>query len=251
MLVLILVVFLFIIVFNDSTNRRIKIDTFEDLEKEKAYVINLDSRPDRWTKMLEKFRDAPFKLERFSAIKHEHGLTGCGLSHTTIIQMAKDKNMPSVLIMEDDCKPIKEFNNIWPKIKKWLDQHSSSWDIFIGGNSYYASTIPSLDVSSSSIKPICVINSNIKLYYTKLLCLHFYYLNSSGYDKFLEWKNNTNQAIDIWPNIIQMKIISSSPFIATQDEDFSNINNSKANYESIFKTSENVIASIQNNSACD
>jgi len=248
MSVLIILAFLFIIVFNNYTTK--KVDGFEDVEKEKAYVINLDSRPDRWSKMQDKFRDAPFQLERFSAIKHENGLTGCGLSHTTIIQMAKDKNLPSVLIMEDDCKPIKEFNNIWPKIKKWLDQNSSSWDIFIGGNSYYASTIPSFDISSSSIKPICVINSNIKLYYTKLLCLHFYYLNVSGYDKFLEWKNNKKEAIDVWPNIIKMKIVSSLPFIATQDEDFSNINNSTANYEDIFKTSENVIASIQNNSAC-
>lgn len=250
MIILILILFLIIIIFNQYTKNS---EAFTEKEEviDNAYVINLDSRPDRWEKMQEKFKDSPFKLERFSAIKHEHGLTGCGLSHTSIIQMAKDNNLPSILIMEDDCKPSNEFNSIWPKIKKWLDNHKDSWDIFIGGNSYYASSIPSLDISPSSIKPICTINSSTKLYHTKLLCLHFYYLNSSGYDKFLEWKNNKHEAIDIWPNIISMKIISSTPFIATQDEDFSNINNNNANYESIFKTSENVIASIQNNSVCD
>jgi len=60
MSVLILLAFLFIIVFNNYTIK--KVDSFEDVETEKAYVINLDSRPDRWLKIQDKFRDAPFKL---------------------------------------------------------------------------------------------------------------------------------------------------------------------------------------------
>ena len=254
MLVLILIIFLFIIVFNDYTNRRIKIDTFEDVEKDKAYVINLDSRPDRWTKMLEKFKDAPFQLERFSAIKDSVGWKGCGNSHMALIQMAKDNNLPSILIMEDDCNPSKEFNEYWPKIKKWLDSNKNKWDIFIGGNTYYGSVFTSSkDKQLNTIEPVCTIKPDIKLYSTKLLCLHFYYLNSSAYDRFLEWKNDIdkNGAVDVWPNTIKMKIISCIPFIASQNEDYSNINNTTANYKSMFKTSENLIASIQNNLVCN
>jgi len=252
MSVLILLAFLFIIVFNNYTIK--KVDSFEDVETEKAYVINLDSRPDRWLKIQDKFRDAPFKLERFSAIKDSVGWKGCGYSHMALIQMAKDANLQSVLIMEDDCNPTKEFNEYWPKIKNWLDNNRNKWDIFIGGNTYYASVFTSSkDKQLNTIQPVCTIKPDIKLYSTKLLCLHFYYLNSSIYDKFLEWKNDIdkNGAVDVWPNTMKMKIISSSPFIATQDEDFSNINNSAANYKSMFKTSENIIASIQNNSVCD
>lgn len=248
--ILISIVVILIFFLNQYTKNIESYTEINDTKKDKAYVINLDSRPDRWLKMLEKFKNSSFTLERFSAIKHEHGLTGCGLSHASLIQMAKDNNMESILIIEDDSMPIEEFDIMWPKIKKWLDNNKDAWDIYVGGNSYYANKIPSLDKSVSSIKPICSLDPIIKLYYTKMLTTGFYYLNKSGYDKYLEWKNNKHEPIDIWPNIINMKILSSTPFIATQEEDFSNINNSNANYHSIFKTSENIIASIQNNSAC-
>jgi len=223
-------------------------------QNDTAYVINLDKRPDRWSNMLKKFEHAPFILERFPAIENSVGWKGCGMSHITLIQMAKDKSMPNILVMEDDCKPSNDFNRSWSLIKKWLDNNKDRWDIFIGGNSYYGSIFTSnTDKHLDTIKPICIISSNIKLYYTKMLTTGFYYMNHSTYDRFLEWKKDIdkNGAIDIWPNIIQMKIISCTPFIATQDNTFSDIENGHKNYESPFKESEQVIDSIQNNSVCD
>jgi GR25 family glycosyltransferase involved in LPS biosynthesis len=253
MIVLILLIFLFIIVFNNYTNRT-NIDTFEDVKKEIAYVINLDSRTDRWTKIQDKFKDSEFQLERFSAIKDSVGWKGCGYSHMALIEKAKNDNMPSILIMEDDCVPSKEFNEYWPKIKKWLDTNKDSWDIFIGGNTYYGSVFVSpQDKQLNTIKPICFIEPNIKLYVTKMLTTTYYYLNSSAYDKFLEWKNDIdkNGAVDVWPNTIKMKIISCIPFIATQESDYSDIDNTERTYNHIFKNSEEVISSIQNNSVCN
>jgi hypothetical protein len=55
----------------------------------------------------------------------------------------------------------------------------------------------------------------------------------------------------MWPNILNMKIVTSTPFIATQNDGYSNIQNSEANYNKAFKESNKLIASIQNNSACD
>lgn len=255
MKVLILLIFLFIIVFNNYTNRtKVVLDTFEDVKKDKAYVINLDSRGDRWERIKEKFKDSVFQLERFSAISDSVGWKGCGNSHMALIQMAKDNNLPSILIIEDDCNPSKEFNDYWPKIKKWLDANKNKWDIFIGGNTYYGSVFTSSnDKQTNTIQPVCTIKPDIKLYYTKLLCLHFYYLNGSVYDSFLEWKKDIdkNGAVDIWPNTMKMKIISCIPFIASQNEDYSNINNVIANYKLMFETSENLIASIENNLVCN
>ncbi len=252
-MVLILLVFLFIIVFNNYTNRtKVVVDTFKDVKKDKAYVINLDSRPDRWLRIQEKFKDSPFQLERFSAIKDSVGWKGCGYSHMALIEKAKNEYMPSILIMEDDCVPSKEFNVAWPKIKKWLDTNKNSWDIFIGGNTYYSLFVSSEDKQLNTIKPICFIEPNIKLYVTKMLTTTYYYLNSSAYDKFLEWKNDIdkNGAVDVWPNTIKMKIVSCIPFIATQESDYSDIGKTEINYSSDFKKSEEVISSIQNNSVC-
>jgi len=240
---LILVVLLIIVILYN-----IKKKTFKS-RKDKAYVINLDERPDRFDTITINFDNAPFILERFSAIRHNIGWKGCGLSHMALAQIAKDKGMPSILIMEDDCKPSNDFNTTWPLIKNWLDSNKNKWDIYVGGTTYYEI----INKSSDTIKPICKLHSNIKLYYTKLLCLHFYYLNSSAYNKFLEWKMNAekNGAVDMWPNIINMKIVTSTPFIATQNEGYSNIQNSQANYNKAFKESGKIIASVQNNSACD
>ena len=224
------------------------------LEKlSKAYVINLDNRNDRWESTQKYFKDSFIDLERISAIRNENGHLGCGMSIQKVIKMAKDNNMKSILIMEDDCKPSDDFNKSWPLIKNWLDTNKDKWDIFIGGNTYYGSVFTSnTHKQLDTVKPICIINSSIKLYYTKLLCLHFYYLNRSGYDNFLEWKKDidTNGAVDVWPNTIKMKIVSCIPFIATQESNYSNIGNNVADYDSSFKTSEHVIASIQNNSIC-
>ena len=72
----------------------------------KAYVINLDDRKDRWNDTINYFKDSSIDLERVSAIKNKNGHLGCGLSIQKIIQMAKDQNMESVLILEDDNKPL-------------------------------------------------------------------------------------------------------------------------------------------------
>jgi GR25 family glycosyltransferase involved in LPS biosynthesis len=244
MLGILLLLLIVIIIISIKKN-----EPYTDVVKDKAYVINLDDRPDRFDIISKSFEKAPFDIERFSAIKDSVGWKGCGKSHCAIIQMAKDNHMPTVLIMEDDCKPSKNFNESWPLIKNWLDNNKNDWDIYIGGTTYYYI----MDKSPDTIKPICKINDSIKLYNTKLLCLHFYYLNSSVYDRFLEWKKDVDKSgpIDLWPDSIHMRIVTSTPFIASQNDSYSNIANSQADYSNAFKDSNKIIASIQNNSACD
>ena len=217
-------------------------------EENIGYVINLDKRPDRWIQINKLFSNIPFVLERFSAINHTEGMKGCGLSHSALIQMAKNNNLPSSLIMEDDCEPSENFIIQWPLIKKWLDSHKNEWDIFIGGNSYYFKA----DTNSlSTVKPICTFNGEIKLYYTKIMALHFYYLNNSGYDIMLKWKEKMKEPIDMWPNETNMKIVSCTPFIAKQYSDYSNIgNHDTAYYKGVFEDSESKIASINNIKSC-
>lgn len=73
----------------------------------KAYVINLDSRPDRWTES----QHLPFELERFPAVKHKEGWRGLLLTMQALFeQKYTGKEM---LIFEDDAlwvRPIRNFH---------------------------------------------------------------------------------------------------------------------------------------------
>jgi len=78
----------------------------------KAYVINLDNRPEKWGRIQDDFKDTDIDVERFPAIKHTNGHIGCGLTHVALVKMAKEKNMDSILIIEDDCRLTKNFNKL-------------------------------------------------------------------------------------------------------------------------------------------
>ena len=72
----------------------------------------------------------------------------------------------------------------------------------------------------------------------------------------LEWEtyiqtHNDWIPIDIWPQKIGLNSISCTPFIALQEASYSDIEKTVRDYNGNMKTSENVIASIQNNSACE
>lgn len=70
------------------------------LEDTRNILINLDrdsARLEQSTKVLDNLR-IPF--ERFSAIEHEQGIVGCGLSHKKVLSEAK----PNTLIFEDDIE---------------------------------------------------------------------------------------------------------------------------------------------------
>ena len=100
---------------------------------ERAFVINLDHRTDRWAKMTENLAQVGIAAERFSAISvrdllddqpsaalkeflqridgpsssAEHKLQttwACMRSHLAIIRVARDAGWSSVLILEDDCE---------------------------------------------------------------------------------------------------------------------------------------------------
>jgi len=219
-----------------------------------AYVINLDERTDRWDKIQETFKNLPFNLERISAIKNENGPIGCALSWVKAVEKAKENNLPYVLIIEDDCKPVDKFDSLWPTIKDWLEKNMDKWEIFTGGNTMYAFTN-----DTSTIQPLCKIDDNIKLYNTIMSTTHFICINSSAYDKFIDVKQYLTKelfqvelhASDRWPNTQKMKIITPVPFIAVQESSHSNTTGKVENYTSFFDSSEKILSSIENSISCD
>ena len=218
-------------------------ETFINMNND-AYIINLDERNDRLQKIHTKF-SSYLTLHRVSAIKHNDGAKGCALSHISIIKMAKEKNLPTVLVLEDDCVPTESFN-LWPQTKQWLDNNRDKWDLYVGGNSYYAWN------NTNTIEPLCKLDS-IKFYRTKAQAFHFCYWNSSAYDSYLELENELDNGsiADLWANNKNLRIISSTPFIAVQSKDYSNIENRDIDYSIYFSSSEKKIDSVTNNITCN
>ena len=217
-----------------------------------GYVINLDSRTDRLNAIIKKFESHNLPLYRIPAIKNVIGWKGCAYSHLSVIKMAKISNLPSILILEDDCKPNINFKQ-WFVIQDWLEKHRDDWDIFTGGNSYYGFN----SNDKKSIKPICNLKNSIKLYYTKLTALHFYYVNSSAYDKMLEYEEYLNKnptewvPVDFWPDRKELKIITCSPFLAIQEVDYSDIEKVEKNLNAMYETSESLIKTVDNETICE
>ena len=67
-----------------------------------SFYINLDSRSDRKEQFEQECKKMNLKVERFSAIKHEKGIIGCGESHLIVLKNARDLKLESVTIFEDD-----------------------------------------------------------------------------------------------------------------------------------------------------
>lgn len=190
--------------------------------KDIAYVINLDKRPEKWERVQKDFKDTNIQLERFKAIEHENGHVGCGESFKALIRMAKEKNMDSILILEDDCKPLKNFDKRWKIIKNWLDTNKDKWDIFNGGVRYPLNQSHKYDI-----------NANNKLYTTKGgNYTHFMYFNSSGYEAVLKWEHSKNGLFDYYINSYEVSnFLYVDPAIAIQYSGYSNTNKGEKNYE--------------------
>lgn len=67
-----------------------------------AFYINLDSRTDRRQQFEEECRKMNIDVERFSAVARNPGALGCAYSHRDVIQLAKDRGYPRVIVFEDD-----------------------------------------------------------------------------------------------------------------------------------------------------
>jgi GR25 family glycosyltransferase involved in LPS biosynthesis len=239
-----IIILIIIVLTNHNSNK----EGFENFLRF-GYIINLDERTDRLNNIVNHFESYNLPLYRIPAIRDSVGWKGCGYSHISVIKMAKYSNLPSVLILEDDCKPTEYFKN-WFIIQEWLENHKDTWDIFTGGNTYYG-----FNQNDNSIQSLCKLK-DIKLYKTKLTSLHFYYVNSSAYDAMLEWEeyvktNNDWIPIDLWPDRKNIRTVSCTPFIAVQNESYSDIEKTVRNYNSQMKKSEEIIGSVINDSICE
>lgn len=85
----------------------------------KAFVVNLDERPDRMVEFNK--NEFPFPVERVSAIKTENGAEGCTLTH---LKLLGEQHEFPVAIFEDDCVMLKP----WSFVEEAMKQLPPDWD---------------------------------------------------------------------------------------------------------------------------
>jgi GR25 family glycosyltransferase involved in LPS biosynthesis len=106
---------------------------------DKIYCINLDKRKDRWEECVVQFNKIGIldEVERFPAVEHEMGITGCTLSHYEIIKKCKEDGHKNVLVFEDDIKfhDVDNFHKLLESSLYQASKHDSRYDMFyLGGN---------------------------------------------------------------------------------------------------------------------
>jgi len=70
---------------------------------DKIIYINLSKRTDRRAEIENELNNLNLDYERFEAIPTpECGIYGCGLSHLSVLKLAKERNYKNILILEDD-----------------------------------------------------------------------------------------------------------------------------------------------------
>ena len=98
-----------------------------------VFVINLDNRRDRWEAIEQICRDSGLVPVRISAVHASPGWIGCGLSHLSVIDIAKEKRLPWVLILEDDAAFDPECIARFRLILPYLWDTRGKWERFSGG----------------------------------------------------------------------------------------------------------------------
>ena len=167
----------------------------------------------------------PFLTIQFvEGVRHETGVIGCSRSHKKIIQMAKDQNLSSILVLEDDCDfllPPTTLESTIQDIFKYMKLHPEIQVINGCGNLIYFSIS---DVQKES---------NMYLLKSKdVRTTHCVFYNASSYDKVLECPETI--AIDEFLNTCNM--VFSYPYLAHQLESYSDINKYTVRYTNIDKS---------------
>ena len=155
------------------------------------FCINLDRRPERWEQMRSKFeRCGVAGVQRFAAVDGEQaivpanwtdspGAYGCLRSHLEIIDEARRRGWPNVLIFEDDAALDPDLGE---KFTSYFQQVPSDWEMLHFGANHMAEPV---EVSANVVR-ITSANSTFA-----------YALNAAVFDSFIELNTRALTAVDL------------------------------------------------------
>ena len=195
---------------------------------EEIYVINLDTRTDRWEHAQKEFEKVGIldRVKRYSAIKHQDGRIGLILSNLDIIKDAKKRNLKNVLIFEDDFEFL--VDNPLEVLQTSLDRAKDiKWHLFYLGANTHQKLIkiaPNLILLKKAF-------ATHSLAYSELSYNNFIY----KYDGIKKIKSQSDILDVFCAQHFQEKFICLmvEPMMTTQMNSFSDIEGSFVNYDFI------------------
>ena len=100
---------------------------------ENVYYINLEERVDRKVLVETELKKMKWKYERFNAIKHARGIIGCCMSHLAVVEMAKEKDLGYVVILEDDIQFLQpeRYNKMLIDFRNFIESNSLDYDVLL------------------------------------------------------------------------------------------------------------------------
>lgn len=203
-------------------------------------ILNLKERTDRWQKIEKNFKD--FKILRIDAVKTTPGKVGCFKSHQKAIQLAKDLNMEKIFVLEDDCIPCKNFKERFKIIKEYLD-NNKNWDLYLGGGLIKCPFKRNPEWQNNFKEHICYKTENF-VRISKSYGFHFVCYNKSVYDYYLNINRYRYLPDQVWHMGYKMPKLNpliSFPFIAVQDDGWSDISNAEESTKGKVKLSQDLL----------
>ncbi len=191
----------------------------------KTFVINLDSKPERWNITSDRFKAVGLKVERWSAVCQEnrkaeldpliHPIQGSfctpavlntALSHITLWNtLMQDDEEEYYFICEDDARPVLDLQE---KVTRLMDQVPENWDVLLLGKHDLGDAFDKIsDVFIRAQRPIKREQTNINDYVeipSSFSGLYGYMVSKKGATKLCEFmkESKIRMHIDIQVNMI-------------------------------------------------
>jgi GR25 family glycosyltransferase involved in LPS biosynthesis len=199
---------------------------------DKVFLINLPHRSDRlyqFDLIAKKFKinyevfeaidgkkliDDDFSYEGkkvgqpYNNLNYFKGCVGCLLSHLGVLKKSRIFNYERVLILEDDCEFVEDFNK---KIDKFFNSVSEDWDmLYLGGS------MPNMTQNFESYSKV----SSILTTHSYIVHRRIYDLLISNFIENVFTKEADSCYVDIHPKI---NTYVSMPFLTFQSSGYSDI----------------------------
>jgi GR25 family glycosyltransferase involved in LPS biosynthesis len=199
-----------------------------------TFYINLDSRTDRRTLIEKEISCVGFPHERFPAITYDPPQIGCSMSHLRCLEIAKERNLPSVLIVEDDL--------VWTKKSHEIRAALESLEHLEYNVAVLA---PSFTAGSEAMRVNDMFVTGTTCQTTPAyICKQEYYDTlienfKEAIELFKAGKGYDEYAIDQhWKRLQKKGWVFAYPILGKQRADYSDITKTEQNYDSEYYSAE-------------
>lgn len=178
-----------------------------------AYIINLKHRTDRYDHMITEMKKLPISYEFVDGIIDE--TKTCFQSQKKCIQLAKQNNLPYVLVLEDDATFT---DNVIEILQKTFSEiQEMDWDMFFLGANLQA---PAIRISDSLLK------------LTGAYAAHAYIVHERFYDTILELPHDREMDVHYHDLMLNHNVYMCDPIIAYQLPSYSDLQSGYRDYNS-------------------